>query len=306
MNRWLGLSPTPGYIVLLLELAPIVLIYLLLMFMSSRGDSLSNVPFSAFIQRPLGSALIFLTFSIFAFKKARQLRSQGSVDSLVRIPQFVGLLLLLSAPGNLLQSFLLSQVSHIGELQAFAHAVIALDVVGVIASTATVIAVWSLYWALKTSPLEEIGAFASILIVGGLAVLWAQAGSIPGASDWMNMLVVGLTTAEFALDLLAMVLLCGLFMGKQFRTMTISWRMFVCFVAGAVGVTLIQDRWAYEAARNRGPLTVAVDPTLLSLLDAFLWLMVAAFWALAVLNIHAGALTEGGTIEAAAGDPATP
>jgi hypothetical protein len=245
------------------------------------------------INAPIIPSFLFFTFCIVSFYKCRKkLRCHPINRDLVRLTQFVTLLLLLSGIGTLSLLIVNTDLSSTDDLERIVRLVLGINFMGITISLVTLLAVWSLYWALRTSPIEELGNITAVLLVGGLVAVWAQAGRIAGAGFWANLFLIGSIGAAFALDVYTLVLLCGLLMGKQFRVLTMRWRVFVCTVAGIAGITLVQERLAYDVNRSLGTLTGQNDLLKLAGLQTFLWLLIAIFWALAVLMIDTRALKQ--------------
>jgi hypothetical protein len=283
----------PGYLLLALEDGFLVLLYLLFVFVVAAPPFLGWL-YTPFVEMPLGAALVFATFCVAGFRRQRQIRARANVDpNLKRVSSLALLVLLFSAIATVWQSVSLSPVLQTADLTTVARWAFVLNLSAVALSLASVLTVWSLYWALGTSPIEELGALTPILLAGGLVAVWAVAGRLEGADYLTNVFLVASVGTAFALDLYVLVLACGLLMGKRLRMMVVRWRWFVALVAAAALVTISQERLGYEITRGLASLAGETGVLLkLEALQSFLWMVVATLWALAVLVMDPTCLTK--------------
>jgi hypothetical protein len=283
----------PGYLLLALEDGFLVLLYLVFVFAVAAPPILGRL-YPPFVEMPLGAVLVFATFCVAGVRRQRQIRARTKVDpNLKRVTSLALLVLLFSAIATVWQSVSLSPVLQTADLTTVARWALVLNLSAVALSLASVLTVWSLYWALGTSPIEELGALTPILLAGGLVAVWAVAGRLEGADYLTNVFLVASVGTAFALDLYVLVLACGLLMGKRLRTLVVPWRWFVVFVAAAALVTISQERLGYEITRGLASLAGEHDVLLkLEALQSFLWMVIATLWALAVLIMDPTCLTK--------------
>lgn len=284
-----------AYLLLVLELTPLMLLYLSLFFVSDRHSALGPL-YELFVKRPVGAGLILLSFAVFAFHSYRAIPRYGKERrDIARIVLLIALFLLLSAIASFLQSIIFSSALSI-DRQLIIRSLMAFNLFGDAISVIAVLTVWSLYWALGTSPSEEGSTLTSILLAGALVVIWARTGRFTGAGYWESQIITITAATAFALDLLTLVLAAGLVTGKQLRSLTLHWRLYICFVAGAAAISLVQDRLGYELATIQSTVTDPLGLLRLSGLGTFLWTVAAALWALAAVSMDPCALRQGADI----------
>ena len=145
------------------------------------------------------------------------------------------------------------------------------------------IALHMLYWNLKTSPLEEMTAFPSVLVLlATLTFVWARAYATITIVDLATdkLLIAELAISLF-LNVYTVILAIALLLGKQLRRLSLQWRLVVGLVELATLITLLREFVSYTLVQGAHGKEGETTVILLSLLSTLVF-------GLAVVSMDAG------------------